>query len=120
MAGATRVELPEILDVVQRDRGLAQNLVLRVDGFHARQVQHRVEQHRGVAHREDEAVAVRPDRVFRVEAQDFVPEQVGDRGHRHRRAGVAGVRGLHGVHRERADGVDCELVERVVGGTHGG
>ena len=38
---------------------LAQRLVLRVDGLHAGQVQQGVEQHRGVAHGEHEAVAVR-------------------------------------------------------------
>ncbi len=90
---------------------LTRHLVLGVDRLDPRQVQHRVEQHRRVAHREHEAVAVRPDRVFGVEAKDFVPERVGDRRHRHRRAGVAGVGRLHGVHRQGADRVDAKFFE---------
>ena len=36
---------------------------------------------------------------LRVEAQEVLPQDVGQRGHAHRRAGVAGVGRLHGVHR---------------------
>ena len=67
-------------------RQLAEPLVLRVDRLHAGQVQHRVEQHRRVAHRQHEAIAVRPDRIVGIEAQELLPETVGHRRHRHRRA----------------------------------
>ena len=115
MPRAARVDLAEALDVLERDRQLAEPLVRGVDRLHAGEVQQRVEQRRGVADREHEAVAAGPDRVVRVEAQEVLPERVGDRRHRHRRAGMTGVGGLHGVHRERADGGDGELVERGVG-----
>ena len=117
MARALRVELAEALDVVERDRQLAQALVLRVDRLHAGQVQQGVEQHRGVADGQHEAVAVRPDRVLGIEAEESLPEAVDDGRHGHRRSRVARVRLLHGVHAERADGVDAELVDRL--GGHG-
>ena len=91
--------------------GVAERLVVLADRLHAGEVQHRIEQHRSVPGREHEAVAVRPDRVFRIEAKELLPERVGDRRHRHRRAGVPGIGGLHRVHRERADRVDAELVD---------
>jgi hypothetical protein len=111
MAGAGAVELAEALDRVERHRGLAERLVVGVDRLDAGQVQQRIEQHRGVADREDEAVAVRPDRLLRVEAQVALPEGIGDRREPHRGARVAGVRSLHRVDRQRADGVDRDLVE---------
>ena len=71
----------------------------------AGQVQQRVEQHRAVAVRQHEAVAVGPVRIGRVVAQVPAPQRDGDVGHAHRRAGMAGVGLLHGVHRQRADRV---------------
>lgn len=41
--------------------------------------------------REHEAISVDPLRVLRVEPHELVEEDVGDRGHTHRRTGVAGV-----------------------------
>ncbi len=111
VAGALRAELAEVLEVVEGHRRLAEPLVLAVDRLHAGEVQERVEQRRGVAGRQHEAVAVRPDRVSRVEAQELLPERIGDRCHRHRRARMAGVRLLHGIHRERANGVDGQAVD---------
>ena len=90
---------------------LADDLVVGVDRPDAGQVEQRVEQHRGVAGGEHEAVAVRPDRVGGVEAQEALPERVGDRRQRHRRPGMAGVRLLDRVDRQRADRVDAELVD---------
>jgi hypothetical protein len=76
MAGAFAVKLPEELDVVQRHRQLSERFILRIDGLHSAQVQHRVKQHRRVANREHEAVAVGPDRMAGVEAQDAVPQTI--------------------------------------------
>ena len=105
VAGARRVELAEALDLVERD-------------VVARQVERRVEQHRRVPAGEHEAVAARPvGRLGRV-AHDARVEQVGDRRQRHRRARVARVRLLDGVHRQRADGVDAQLVQRALIGTY--
>ena len=89
MPRALRAELAEALDVVETDRGLADHLVIRVDRPDPGQIEERVEQHRGVTVGEDEAVAVRPDRVLGIEAQEPLPEDVGDRRQRHRRPGMA-------------------------------
>ena len=51
--------------------GVPSALVRRVDRLGLRQVQHRVQQHRRVARRQHEPIAVRPDRILRVEAQDL-------------------------------------------------
>ena len=82
-------ELAEMANVVERDRRLAEPLVLRVHRARAGQIQHRPQQHRGVAVRQDEAIAIRPDRVLRIEAHDLVPDHVDQRRERHRRAGMA-------------------------------
>ena len=63
-----------------------------------------------MAGREDEAVAVGPDRVGRIVIQPLLPEAVGHGRQAHRRAGMAGLRLLDRVDRKRADGVDAELV----------
>ena len=105
MARARRVDLAELLDLVERD-------------VVAGQVQDAVEQHRGVTAGEDEAVAARPVGILRVVLHHPRVEQVGDRGQRHRRPGVAGVRLLDGVHRQGADGVHAQLVQRLLVGTH--
>ena len=71
----------------------------------AGQVQQRVMQHRAVAVRQHEAVAVGPVRIGRVVPQVIAPQHLGDVGHAHRHAGMAGIGLLHGVHRQRADRV---------------
>ena len=111
------VELAEALDIVERERGVTQPLVLGVHRLHFRQREHRVKQHRGVAHRQDEPIAVRPDGIAGVEPQEILPQAVDDRGHGHRGPGMSRLRRLHGIHRERADGVDGEALE--VGRGHG-
>ena len=103
-------ELAELLDVVQRHSLLLRGPVL-ADAPRAGQVQQRIEQHGGVPDRQYEAVPVGPGRVHRVEPQAVLPQRVGDGGHSHRGAGVAGFRFLHRIHRQRAYGVDAQLVD---------
>ena len=62
VAGRARAPLPERLEVVQRE-------------VVAGQVEERVEEHRGVAGRQDEAVAIRPVRVGRRVAQEARPQR---------------------------------------------
>jgi hypothetical protein len=114
VTGAAAVQLPEALDRLQRYGRLTQRLVLLADRLHPGQVQQRVQQHRGVARREDEAVAVGPDQVLRVEAQEVLPQAVGHRRHGHRRARVPGVGRLDGIHGQGPDGVDAEFIDRGV------
>ena len=61
--------------------------------------------------REDETVAVRPVRVRRVVVHHLGVEEVRERRERHGGAGMPGVRLLDGIHRERADGVDRQLLD---------
>ncbi len=86
------VQLAEVLQLLQRQ-------------VVAGQVQQRIEQHRGVAVGQHEAVAIEPVRIGRVVLQVPVPQRHGDVGHAHRRAGVARVGLLHGVHGQGADRV---------------
>ena len=113
VARAPAVELPEPLDLLERHRWLAQRLVVFADRLDAGQVEQRIEQHRGMAGRQHEAVAVGPDRVGRVEPQDVLPEVIGHGRHGHRRAGVPRIGGLNRVHREGANRVDAGGVQRM-------
>ena len=98
------VELAEQLDIVEAHRR-------PVLGLHAGKMQQGIEQHRGVAVRQNEAVAVGPRRLFRIVAQELLPQGVGHRRQGHGRAGMTGVGFLHRIHGEGADGVDAQLVE---------
>ena len=111
MTGRLAAELAEVADIVERDRGLPKPLVLGVHGAGAGQVQHRPQQHRGVTVGEHEAIAVRPDRILRIEAHDPVPERVDERRQRHRRAGMAGLRLLNRIDRQRANAIDRQLIQ---------
>ena len=81
-------------------------------------MQQTVEQRRGVAARQDEAIAVRPERIGRVVAEVSGPQQIGHRRLAERRAGVAGFRLLDHVDGEKAQSIDGELVD--VGALRGG
>ena len=114
MAGTLAVELPKPLDVVERDRWLAEPLVLGVDRLDAGQVQHRVQQRRCVADRQNKPVAIWPDRIVWIEAQESLPQREDHRRHRHRCPGVARVGGLYGIDRKRPNSRDAKVVERAV------
>src|SRR6202158_5162105 len=108
--------LSEILDLVERDGGRRKNFALPTYFSHARQMQQGIQQHGGVPIGEHEAVAVWPDRIFRVIAQKLLPQTIGDRSQRHRRPGMARVRLLYRVHRKRANRIDTHLIELCTGG----
>ena len=116
MARRFAADLPEILDLIERQRRSRKNFAVGTYFAHARQMQQGIQQHGGVPVGEHEAVAVRPDRIFRVIAQKLLPQTVGYRSQRHRRPGMPRVRLLHRVHRKRANGVDTQLVELCTGG----
>lgn len=59
--------------------------------------------------REDEAVAVDPFGVLRVEGHELVPQDVGNRGHAHGRTRVAGVGLGRSIDLEGAFGSATEL-----------
>ena len=84
--------LAKALDLVQRDIGVA------------RQIQHRIQQHRPVPCRQDEPVAVGPMRGLGVKLQVLFKQNRCHIGHAHGHARVAGVGGSHRVQRQGADG----------------
>jgi hypothetical protein len=49
MTGTFATDLPEVFDIVERNRELSKPLVLGVYRFHARKMQKRIKQHRCVA-----------------------------------------------------------------------
>ena len=100
------------LRVTRRERlPLAEALQLLEREVVAGQVQRRVLEDARVPGREDEAIAVRPLRIRRIDLHHLAVEEVRQRSERHRRAGMARVRLLHRIHRQRADGVDGQLFD---------
>ena len=93
MAGCAAAELAEVLQLLDRHVGIAEQIVQRVL------------QHRAVAGGKHETVAVGPLRVRRIDFQEPCEQHGGDIGHAHRHAGMAGIGLLHGVHRQGADGI---------------
>ncbi len=73
-------------------------------------MEQRVDQHRAVAGRQHEAVAVGPGRIGRIEFQEAREQHGRDVGRAHRQAGMAGFRLLDRIHGERADGVRHAVV----------
>ena len=98
MAGRERAELAEALDLVDRHLLVAE------------QIEQRVKQHRAVAGRKHEAVAVRPRRIGRIEFQKAGEQHGRDVGGAHRQSRMAGIRLLDRVHRQRANGVRHAVV----------
>ena len=90
---------------------LAELLELVEWQIEAGEMQHGVEQHRGMAVGEDEAVAAGPMRIARIEAQEAVPQDESQRSQSHGCTGMPRVGLLHRVHCQRANGVDAKLFE---------
>src|SRR6266568_7355639 len=103
------VELAEVTDILEGHRRVTESFILGVDRLGAGEMEHGPEQHRGVAVREHKPIAVGPDRVLRIEAQDAMPERVHQRRECHRRAGVPGLRLLDRIYREGTNSVDRYL-----------
>jgi hypothetical protein len=93
-------ELPEVADL------------LHGYGLHPGEVQQAVEQHRAMARREHEAVAVGPVGAGRVVLQELREQHGGDVGHAHGHALVAGLRLVDRIHRKGADRIGHQLKGR--------
>ena len=106
------VQLPEMLDLFQRHGQFAGRLAVGVELLHARQMEHGVEQHRGVPAREHEPIAVGPGWVGRVVVQQLIPKRVSDGRQRHGRAGMPAVGGLDRIHGQSSNRIDRQLVDR--------
>ena len=90
MTGGPEPELPEVANLVHRQ-------------WITGKMQQAVQQHRAVAVRQDEAIAIPPLRVTGVVLHIIVPQYLGDIRHAHRHAGMPRVGGLDGIHTERAN-----------------
>ena len=101
------VELPELLEIVERD-------------VEAGQVQEPVQQHRAVAGGEDEAVPPEPARLPGIEPEVARPQDVRQVRGAHRQAGVTAVRLLDRVCGQHADRVHRLLDELGASVRHGG
>ncbi len=100
MPGRDRSKLSEPLDLFDGHR------------LDAEKVQHRVDQHRAVAGREHETVAIGPGRIGRVELQKSGEQDGRHVGGAHRQSGMAGLGGFDGIHGEGANGVRHAVVLR--------
>src|SRR5215813_3384514 len=106
MPGRFALELAEMAYVVEGDRWMAQHFIVGVHRLCFGKMEHRPEQHRGMAVREHESIAVGPDRVMGIEAHDPVPDRVNQWRERHRRTRVSGLGLLHRIYREGANSID--------------
>jgi hypothetical protein len=88
VARTDAAQLPKALDVVEADGRLAELVALPIQPLDAGEEQQGIEQHAGVAVRQQEAVAVRPVRLRRIVFEEARPQRVGDRRQPHRRAGM--------------------------------
>ena len=111
VTGRLAADLPEAANVFQRHRRLSQPLVVGVHRSRSGQMENRPEEHRGVTVGQHEPIAVRPDRVRRIETHHAVPDRIDERRQRHRCAGVPGLGALDRIDRERANRVDRQLIE---------
>src|SRR5439155_24027155 len=78
MTRTLAVELAEAFQIVERDRRRAEPLVLFIDRPNPGQVQHRIEEGGSMPGGQHETVAVRPDRILRVETEKLLPQRVDD------------------------------------------
>ena len=97
MPGCLRMELAKVFELLHRQ-------------VVAGEMQERVLQHRAVAVRQHEAVAIDPVRIRRIVAKVAVPERNGDLRHSHRHSRVSRFCFLDRVHRQRADGIGKQLI----------
>lgn len=75
-----------------------------------RQVQCRVNQHTGMSHTQDETITVRPDGIFRIEAEELGPNGVGNGCHGHGSSRVARVCLLDSIHGKTTNGIYHRLL----------
>src|SRR5215510_4281783 len=106
MPGRFALELAEMANIVERNRWMAQHLIVGVNRLCLGKMEHRPEQHRSMTIGKNKPIAVGPDRVLGIEAHDAVPYCIDQRRERHRRTRVSRLGLLHCVYRERANSID--------------
>ena len=96
MAGSFAAPLAEALEFIERE-------------IIAGKMEQAVEQHGAVTRGENEAITVRPMRIFGVELQILCPKRVCHGGRAHRHSGVTGVGVLDTIGCKEADGVNAKV-----------
>ena len=112
VAGTFAAELSKPPDIVDRDGGRPLPLLFAVYCFHAAEMEHGIEQHRGMAIGKHEAVSIGPGWIVGIKTQKALPQRVNHRRQGHWRPRMAGVGLLNGIHREGANGVYAKLIGR--------
>jgi hypothetical protein len=102
VARRSALPLPELPDVVERQ-------------IVAAEVEAGVEQHRRMAARQDEPIAILPMRIGGIVPHDAQIQHLPQGRERHGRARMPGVRFLDRVHGERTNGIDAEKFEVAIG-----
>jgi transketolase N-terminal domain/subunit len=100
MARRDRAELAEAFDLVDRHLLLAEKM------------KERVKQHRAVTRRENEAIAVGPSRVDRIEFQVAGEQHGRNIGRAHRQPGMSRLGVFDRIHRQRSNGIGHPVVLR--------
>ena len=103
---------PGVFEPSWRKRLISSRRHRRIAG----EIEQRIDQHRAVARREHETVAIGPVRVAGVEFEKLREQHRGDVGGAHRQAGMARLRLLDGVHCQGTQGV-CHLLMGHGGGS---
>src|SRR5579863_1299316 len=98
--------LTERLQIIQRQ-------------FVAAEIQGGVQERRGVAVGEHEAIAIRPLEMGRTVLHQLMKQQVSNGRAAQRRSGVAALGLLYRVNREEPQGINRKLIEGDVGGGWG-
>ena len=111
VSGTTRMQLTERLQVVHFYRKTVTNGVVRSDGVNTGQVKSGVDQHGSMTHTQNETIAVWPDRIGRIEAQELRPDRVCNWRHGHGCARMTGICLLDAIHSKATDGIDDSLLE---------
>ena len=104
-------ELPKEFELFERERRAIDGVAVFVAIADPGEVDECVEQHRGVAVREHEAIAVGPLRLRGVVAEELIPQRVGDGSEAHRRARMPRIRLLNRIHGEGANRIDASQIE---------
>src|SRR4029077_3315718 len=100
------VELAEMTNVIERNRWMTEAFVVSIDRLCAGEMEYRPKQHGSVAIRQNETIAVRPDRVLGIESHDAIPDRINQRSQRHWCTGMPGLGLLDRIDRERTNCVD--------------
>src|SRR5262245_10139244 len=97
------IELTKTNDVVERNGWCSQPFIFGIDSTRSSEMERGPKQHRSMSIREYEAIAVGPDRIFRIKSQHPIPDRIHQRRQCHRCTGVSRLGLLYGIDRKSAN-----------------